>query len=51
MAGECRITVEALLAADVYENVQELNKKRGENMGRVGALKSAEGVLAMLSSR
>ena len=47
--GACKFPADRL--AEVYKNVQELAKNEAESMGRVGALKSAEDVLAMLSSR
>jgi len=47
--GACKFPAGRL--AEVYKNVQELAKNEAESMGRVGALKSAEDVLAMLSSR
>jgi len=45
--GACKFPADRL--ADVYKNVQELAKKEAESMGRVGALKSAEDILEMLS--
>ena len=47
--GACKFPADRL--AEVYKNVQELAKNEAESMGRVGALKSAEDVLAMLKSR
>jgi len=47
--GACKFPAGRL--ADVLKNVEELAKNEAESMGRVGALKSAEDVLAMLSSR
>jgi len=47
--GACKFPADRL--AEVYKNVQELAKNEAESMGRVGALKSAEDVLAMFKSR
>jgi len=47
--GACKFPADRL--ADVLKNVEELAKNEAESMGRVGALKSAEDVLAMLKSR
>jgi regulator of RNase E activity RraA len=47
--GACKFPADRL--AEVYKNVQELAKNEAESMGKVGALKSAEDVLAMLKSR
>ena len=47
--GACKFPADRL--AEVYKNVQELAKNEAESMKRVGALKSAEDVLAMLKSR
>jgi len=46
--GACKFPADKL--AEVYKNVQELAKNEAESMGRVGALKSAEDVLAMFKS-
>jgi len=43
--GACKFPADKL--AEVYKNVQALAKNEAESMGRVGALKSAEDVLAM----
>ena len=45
--GACKFPADRLV--DVYKNVTELAKNEAESMKRVGALKSAEDVLAMLS--
>lgn len=45
--GACKFPADRL--ADVYKNVTELAKNEAESMKRVGALKSAEDVLAMFS--
>ena len=45
--GACKFPADRL--ADVYKNVKELAKNEAESMGKVGALKSAEDVLAFLS--
>jgi len=47
--GACKFPADKL--AEVYKNVQELAKNEAKSMGRVGALKSAEDVLAMFKSR
>ena len=47
--GACKFPVDRL--AEVYKNVKELAQNEAEGMRRVGALKSAEDVLAMLKSR
>ena len=47
--GACKFPADRL--AEVYKNVQALAKNEAESMGRVGALKSAEDVLAMFKSR
>ncbi len=47
--GACKFPADRL--AEVYKNVQELVKNEAESMRKVGALKSAEDVLAMLKSR
>jgi len=46
--GACKFPADRL--ADVYTNVRKLAQKEAESMRRVGALKSAEDVLAMLES-
>ena len=45
--GACKFPADRLV--DVYKNVTELAKNEAESMKRVGALKSAEDVLAMFS--
>jgi len=45
--GACKFPADRLV--DVYNNVTELAKNEAESMKRVGALKSAEDVLAMLT--
>jgi len=47
--GACKFPADRL--ADVHKNVQELAKNEAQSMRKVGALKSAEDVLAMLKSR
>ncbi len=47
--GACKFPADRL--AEVYKNVQELANNEAESMKKIGALKSAEDVLAMLKSR
>ncbi len=47
--GACKFPAERL--AEVYKNVQELAKAEEERAKKISALKSAEDVLAFLSSR
>lgn len=47
--GACKFPADRL--ADVYKNVKELAKNEAAGMGRIGALRSAEDVLAMFKSR